>query len=151
MSLTCAVSLTFPAAAINLFNSAVMFFDIDSSIHLAAEPLFVVTRDILYADDILLMSSSPSNLQVLLGVVVNEGAKYGLELNWTKIFQMSICSPCFITRPDGGALERKRDVIYLGGLTSCDGRCERERSRRIGEGRATFKALTKLLGHSSLN
>ena len=60
---------------------SVMFYDIYNGIHLDPEPAFVVTRDLLYADDTLLVSSSQENLQILLNSVVAEGAKYMLELN----------------------------------------------------------------------
>ena len=41
--------------------------------------------------------------------------------------------------------------MYLGGLISCDGRCARELSRRIGEGHSVFKILDKLWAHSDIN
>ena len=129
---------------------SVMFHDIYNQIHLEPEPEFVVTRDLLYADDTLLVSSSRANLQLLLNSVVSEGAKYGLELNWTKTFQMTICTTSIISRPDGGLIEKKRDIVYLGGLISCDGRCARELSRRIGEGHSIFKILSKLWTHSGI-
>ena len=42
---------------------SVMFFDIHAKIQLEAEPLFVVSRELLYADDNVLMSSSQDHLQ----------------------------------------------------------------------------------------
>ena len=64
-----------------------MFHDIYTRLDLDLEPAFVVTREVLYADDTLLMSSSERNLQALLNQVVLEGAKYGLGLNWSKTYQ----------------------------------------------------------------
>jgi len=81
---------------------------------------------------------------------VSEGAKYGLELNWAKTFQMGICTPSSVSRPDAGVNKKKRDIIYLGGLISCDGRCARELSRRIGEGHSIFKILSRLWSHSGI-
>ena len=129
---------------------SVMFHDIDNQIHLDPEPAFVFIRNLLYADDTLLVSSSLTNLQRLLNAVVSEGAKYGLELNWEKTFQMAVCTPSIVSRPDGGVIEKKRDIVYLGGLISCDGRCARELSRRIGEGHSIFKVLSKLWSHSGI-
>ena len=129
---------------------SVMFHDIYNQIHLEPEPAFVVTRDLLYVDDTLLVSSSQQNLQLLLNSVVFEGAKYGLELNWAKTFQMGICTPSSVSRPDGWVIEKKRDIVYLGGLISCDGRCARELSRRIGEGHSIFKILSRLWSHSGI-
>ena len=47
-------------------------------------------------------------------------------------------------------IESKRGIIYLGSIIACDGKCEREVSRRIGEGRSVFKLLSKLWCHANL-
>ena len=52
-----------------------MFHDIYKLVHLDEEPPFLITQDLLYADDTALLSGSQKNLQVLLDVVVSEGAK----------------------------------------------------------------------------
>ena len=129
---------------------SVMFHDIYNRLHLDPEPAFLVTREVLYADDTLLMSTSVRNLQTLLNEVVAEGAKYGLELNWDKTYQMQVCTATSISRPDGQQIMSKREVIYLGSIITCDGSCEREVSRRIGEGRSVFKILSKLWCHANL-
>ena len=64
---------------------------------------------------------------------------------------MSVRHSSSIEKPDGSNIEKKRDIIYLGGLISCDGRATREVSRRLGEGRGVFKSLDKLWSNSSLN
>ena len=123
---------------------SVMFHDIQAKLELEAEPLFVVTRELLYADDTVLMSSSQRNLQQLIDAVAAEGATYGLEINWDKTFQMSICTGSAVHRPDGTELERKREIVYLGGLITSDGRVSRELSRRVGEGRSILNKLRQL-------
>ena len=50
-----------------------------------AEPNFVALRELLYADDTVLISSSRTNLKEMLKDVMIESAKYGLELNWSKL------------------------------------------------------------------
>lgn len=80
-----------------------------------------------------------------------EGAKYGLEINWKKTYQMAICIPSTITRPDGAVTAKKLEIVYLGGLISHDSRCARELSRRIGEGRSIFKILDKVWSHSGIS
>ena len=55
-----------------------------------------------------------------------------------------------ILRPDGAAMEKKRSIIYLGGLISCDGKSETEVRRRVGEGRAAFKVFARLWCHANL-
>ena len=97
------------------------------------------------------MSSSVSNLQQLINAVTTEGATYGLEINWTKTFQMSICTNSQVTRPDNTVLENKRGIVYLGGMISCDGRAARELTRRVNEGRSIFLVMMKLWSHANIN
>ena len=54
-----------------------MFYDIHAKLQLEPEPSFVVSSELLYADDTVLMSSSQSNLQQLVNAVSSEGAVYG--------------------------------------------------------------------------
>ena len=70
----------------------VMFYDIHARITLRTEPAFVLARDLLYADDTVLMSSSQENLQLLVNEVSAKGAAYGLEIYWEQTFQMSMCT-----------------------------------------------------------
>ena len=46
---------------------SVMLHDVFSSLDLLAEPDYIVTRDVLYADDTLLVSRHVPNLQAMLG------------------------------------------------------------------------------------
>ena len=128
----------------------VMFHDIYKSVHLEEEPEFVVSRDLLYADDTALLSSSEENLQKLLNAVASEGAKYGLELNWDKTFQMNVNTDAIIYRPDGSNLQQKESVIYLGGLISNDTCVSSELNRRLSEGRSLFNVLTRFWSHANL-
>ena len=110
---------------------SVMFHDIYGKIHLDPEPAFLVTNEVLYADDTVLLSSSAKNLQTLMDAVVAEGANYGLELNWSKTYQMNVNSSMLLTCPDGSTLDSKRSIIYLGGLITCDGKSGTEMRRRV--------------------
>ena len=100
-----------------------------------------MTRDVLYADDTLLMSSHMANLQKLLEAIVSEGALYGLELNWQKTQQVQISTVDRVVRPDGGEIKSVREAVYLGALVSCDGKGGRELSRRLAEAHRTFEGL----------
>ena len=82
--------------------------------------------------------------------MVLEGSKYGLELNWTKTYQMNINSTSTIWRPDGMEMEKKRSIIYLGGMISCDGKSGVEVRRRVSEGRSAFKILARLWSHANV-
>ena len=70
-------------------------------------------RDLLYADDTLLMSRHADNLQAILGGIVDEGARYGLELNWNKTVQMQIDTPTRICRPSGGDIKSAVSYTHL--------------------------------------
>ena len=127
-----------------------MFHGIYTSVHLYEEPAFLVTRDLLYADDTALLSGSQGNLQILLDAVVAEGAKYGLELNWEKTFQMNVNTDENVYRPNGSALQQKDSLIYLGGLISSDSSVSRELNRRLSEGRSLFNVLKRFWSHANL-
>ena len=128
----------------------VLLYDVFDQTDLREEPEFVVTRDVLYADDTLLASQHPENLQRLLNAIVEEGKKYGLELNWDKTVQIQVSTGISISRPDGGAIKTVREAVYLGGLITCDGRVASELSRRIGEATGVFIKLRKMWSHSSV-
>ena len=72
--------------------------------------------DILYADDTLLLSSSAEKLQRQLELVVDEGRRYGLELNWKKTLAMRIGTMQEIKTPNGEAVQTVAQAVYLGGL-----------------------------------
>ena len=110
-----------------------MMHDVFSGLELHDEPGFVVTRDILYADDTLLASRHAYNLQLILNRIVDESAKYGLELNWDKTIQMQISTPSKVSRPDGTDISFVKETIYLGSIIVCDGRAAREISRKFGK------------------
>ena len=126
-----------------------MLHDALRDLHYEPDPEYIVTRDMLYADDTLLASQSSGNLQSMLNAIVDEGAKYGLELNWGKTLQMQINTNSRIFQPDGGEIKTVRDAIYLGGLITCDARTGAELSRRLGEAAGLFKSLSKIWSHSS--
>ena len=42
-------------------------------------------HDLLYADDTLLIGGSEHFLQIYLDIIVANGQKYGLEMNWQKV------------------------------------------------------------------
>ena len=128
----------------------IMLHDSIDTLHLQQEPEYVVTRDVLYADDTLLVSRHQTNLQAMLNAIVEEGQRYGLELNWSKTFQLQVSTCKKITKPDGGDIKTVRDAVYLGGLVSCDGRASTELSRRLGEARVTFKQLDKVWSRAAI-
>ena len=128
----------------------VLLHDVYGTLELLPEPDFVITRDILYADDTLLVSHHCSNLQRMLAAIVEEGRKYGLELNWEKTVQIQISTDRAITSPSGEHIKAVRDAIYLGGLISCDGKVATELNRRLGEANRIFKQLHRIWSRTSI-
>ena len=108
----------------------VMLHDVFANVILEEEPDFIVTNDVLYADDTLLASSNVLNMQRLINAIVHEGANYGLEINWSKTIQIQVSTPHIITRPDGSPIVCARDAVYLGGLVTCDNKAGRKFVRR---------------------
>ena len=129
----------------------VMLHDVYATTVLDIEPDFIVTHDVLYADDTLLASSSAANMQRLVNAVVQEGAPYGLEINWSKTIQIQVSTQQHIGRPDGGPIACVREGIYLGGMLTCDGKARRELVRRLGEGRRAFDGLCKVWSHAGIS
>ena len=129
---------------------SVMLHDVFDKLSLIEEPAFLEIRDLLYADDTLLMSAHTSNLQAMLDGIVEEGARYGLELNWKKTVQMQIGTPSVIKRPDGQDIDSVRQAVYLGGCITCDGKATSEISRRIGECKRYFQQLQQVWAHASI-
>ena len=96
-----------------------MLHDIDLRLeaYLTVERNYVVTRDILYADDTLLASSLASSLQSFLNAVVEGGARYGPELNWDKTMQIQISTSAKVPPAMRQTVEFcVLETIYLGGL-----------------------------------
>ena len=87
----------------------------------------------------------------MLDAIVEEGAKYGLELNWDKTLQMQISTADSVSGPAGQVIKTVRNAVYLGGMLACDGHCSRELCRRLGEGSRTLDALSQVWSHSGIS
>ena len=70
----------------------VMLYDVYANVVLNEEPDCIVSNDVLYADDTLFASTNLSNMQQLMNAIVQEGAIYGLEINWSKTVQIQVCT-----------------------------------------------------------
>ena len=121
-----------------------------SNVILDDEPEYLVTKDILYADDTLLASSNSANMERLVNAIVQESVAYGFEINWDKTVQIQVATARKINRPDGGPISCSREAVYLGGLVTCDGKAGRELVRRLGEGRRVFDGLCKVWSHAGI-
>ena len=75
---------------------------------------YIVSPDVVYADDTLLMSSSPVLVQKLLDNVALTGRSYGLELNLDKTVLLRVRGQEYIFSVDGKPLKIKTDTYILG-------------------------------------
>ena len=110
---------------------------------------YVVTRDILYADDTLLAETRPDILQRHLDLIVEYGASYGLEIHWGKTLLLQARQSGTIHGGEG-PLKPVDSTVYLGGLLSADGLPTRELTRRLGEAETTFKKLQRVWRHTNI-
>eukprot|EP00959_Pyramimonas_sp_CCMP1952_P313418 6560086-Pyramimonas_sp.AAC.1 len=62
---------------------------------------YLITADVLYADDTLLIAREPEVLQAHLDLVIDVGKNYGLELNAGKTILLKIRSNGVVHGPDG--------------------------------------------------
>ncbi|CAE8620602.1 unnamed protein product [Polarella glacialis] len=115
------------------------------------EPEHVVTNDVLYADDTLLISASEQRLQRHLELIVAEGKAYGMELNWDKTVVMQIRHHGEIKNQDGVILKCVSQAIYLGGLLTSDGSAISELARRLGEAGRCFEQLQSVWKHANIS
>lgn len=51
-----------------------------------------------------------------LDILVEEGAKYGLELNWDKTVLLNINTEAELVRPSGDKVKRVDRAVYLGSV-----------------------------------
>ena len=88
--------------------------------------------DLDYADDIVLISNSPTEIQMVLNCLIREGGKVGLKINCTKteIIHMNICNPedCVI---EGRIVKQVDRFKYLGTILAKDGSLNLEYDERI--------------------
>ena len=82
---------------------------------------FVVTPDLVYADDTVLLGSSAVEVQKYLDHITAVGRSYGLELNFLKTILLRVRGEYDIYGADGKPLQVKSQAVFLGGLLSTDG------------------------------
>eukprot|EP00959_Pyramimonas_sp_CCMP1952_P302996 6339810-Pyramimonas_sp.AAC.1 len=63
----------------------VVLHDAGALLDLETTPGYIVTRDILHADDNMLVSNRISNLQFMIETLVLEIHKYDMAVNWDKV------------------------------------------------------------------
>ena len=108
-------------------------------------------RELIYADDTLLIDSDPVLIQELMRSVEQCGSHYGLQFNWKKLELMGVRSTATVLNDEGTPFENKQSLIYLGTSLSADGRVGAELGRRLGAAASDFKTLHSIWSHSRLS
>lgn len=114
----------------------------------------VNVNNLRYADDTVLLASSPEELQLLVDRVTNMCDEYGLKLNTKKTKLMTVSkhpiNPTAITAY-GVALEQVDNVTYLGSNINNNWDMSKEIKLRIEKARAVFHRMKKVLCSRNIN
>ena len=129
---------------------SVALLDAKSGMQIAEKQKFIVTPELVYADDTMLLGSSAESVQRYLDSVIMVGRTYGLELNMDKSVLLRVRGSSDIYGSDGSPLKAKTDTVYLGGLISTCGDSAAELSRRLGEARRNFHNLAQVWKHANI-
>ena len=112
--------------------------------------LYLPTREILYADDTMILGSDAGEVQAYFNSIAKVGQKYGLELNMDKTVLLRVNHSGVIVGSDGQPVQVKHEAVYLGSLLSSDGRPMRELTRRLGEASGLFEKLAHVWKHANI-
>ena len=112
-------------------------------------------NNLRYADDTSLLCLGPTDLQNLLHAVNEAGKPYGMEMNVIKtktmVVSKSKATPQINITLEGRPIQQTMKMVYLGGLTTNDGKCEQEIKRRIELARTAFQNMSKVLTSRKIN
>uniref|UniRef100_A0A8C6M4A0 Reverse transcriptase domain-containing protein n=1 Tax=Nothobranchius furzeri TaxID=105023 RepID=A0A8C6M4A0_NOTFU len=100
---------------------------------------------LLFADDVVLLASSSSDLQLLLGRFAAECEAAGMRISTSKSETMVLDRKrvaCHL-RVGGEVLPQVEEFKYLGVLFTSEGRRDREIDRRIGSASAVMRTLSR--------
>ena len=110
-----------------------------------------LVRDLVYADDTLLIDSDSSVVQELMRCIEGCGSQYGLSFNWGKLELMKVRTNDDIYNNAGVPIANKSSIVYLGTSLSADGRIGSELSRRLGAATQDFKVLHSIWSHARMS
>jgi len=129
---------------------SVVMADARSSTSFVESRPYIVTSDLVYADDTMIIASSAAHAQSYLDAVTETGKTYGLELNLKKTVLLRLRGDEDVVGFDGKALQVKTEAVYLGGLINIHGLASPELGRRIGEARGVFRQLVAVWKHANI-
>ena len=105
---------------------------------------------LLYADDTLLIGFDEGHVQKLLNAIADTGAKFGMQLHWSKFQMMQINHTYNLRTPAGDAIPAKDLMSYLGISVYADGGMKSELNQKLGNAWADFCKLNRLWKRTAL-
>ena len=112
-------------------------------------------NNLRYADDTSLLALEEQKLQNLLTTVNDKGKLYGMEINVKKTKSMVASkkqeTPKVSINLDGTAIEQVEKMVYLGSITTEDGKSEVEIKRRIEIARNAFNNMKSVLSSRNIS
>ena len=102
--------------------------------------------ELRYADDTVLLSSTPEGLEKMIKTVKNHSENQNLFLNAkkTKIMKSDKTERATNIIIDGVKIEQVNDFDYLGSLIAQNGDCIKEKRRRLGMATNKLKSMKKV-------
>ena len=112
-------------------------------------------NNLRYADDTALLAGNEKELSDLTSKINEVGKQFGMKINIRKTKTMVVSkkpnSPKINIAVDGQHIEQVTSYVYLGSLTTEDGRSEKEIKRIIMIARSTFTNMRTLLSCRGIN
>jgi len=102
------------------------------------------TSNLSYVDDIVLLATSPEELQELVSHVERVAKEYNMLMNATKTKVMTNNDYMLEISVDGGRLEQVGSFMYLGSRVTSNADCVSDVKSRLAMGMAVMIKLTRL-------
>ena len=104
-----------------------------------------------YADDIVLLATTPEELQELVNRVESAAREYDMSINARKTKVMTNTDDALEIDVSAGRLEQVNSFVYLGSRVTKDADCASEVKSRLAMGMAVMIKLTKLWKNKSIS
>lgn len=104
-----------------------------------------------YADDIVLLATSPEELQDLVSRVEKAAKEYNMVINAAKTKVLTNTGKTLEVMVEGGKLEQVESFGYLGSKLTADADCAGEVKTRLAIGMAAMVKLTKMWKNKAIS
>ena len=98
-------------------------------------------NNLRYADDIVLITTTPTELQELINRIAKSGSRYWLVINKGNTKVMATEGKNIAITIDGDTLQQVDHFQYLGVMITEDGKCEADMRSRLGMARSVLSEL----------